>query len=95
MTSRSNKLLGPETRPCVQSESHSYSRLLLVTRLLVMNIYLHSLLFPLYSNNQIIDIFQISGGVSNGANDFLGTTQVILFPPGNTNTIKQVRQRHC
>ena len=24
MTSRSNRLLGPETRPCVQSESHSY-----------------------------------------------------------------------
>ena len=26
MTSRSNRLLGPETRPCVQSESPSYSR---------------------------------------------------------------------
>ena len=26
MTSWSNRLLGPETRPCVQSESHSYSR---------------------------------------------------------------------
>ena len=25
MTSRSNRLLGQETRPCVQSESHSYS----------------------------------------------------------------------
>ena len=24
MTFRSNRLLGPETRPCVQSESHSY-----------------------------------------------------------------------
>ena len=26
MISRSNRLLGPETRPCVQTESHSYSR---------------------------------------------------------------------
>ena len=26
MTSRSNRLLGPETRPCVQSECRSYSR---------------------------------------------------------------------
>ena len=26
MTSRSNRLLGPEMRPCIQSESHSYSR---------------------------------------------------------------------
>ena len=26
MTSRSNRLLGPVTRPCVQSESHRYSR---------------------------------------------------------------------
>ena len=30
MTSWSNRLLGPETRPCVQSESHSYSRFFLL-----------------------------------------------------------------
>ena len=43
MTSRSNRLLGPETRPCVQSESHSYSRFVNGVQLDMMNSLTHLL----------------------------------------------------